>query len=286
MVTNFQNRLTNNMSAQQRPTPEKSQRQVYQWLARHQQWWIAPLVLTMAILLWDGLVRWQQYPAYILPSPAVVGAKLVHVLWDGSLTRHLVATLIEVVLGLLGGVSSALVLGYLLGKNRTVERLVAPYVVASQSVPVVAIAPLLIIWLGTGLSSKVLVCALIVFFPTLISTIVGIRTIDADQQALMRSLAASRWHTFRMLELPAALPVIFGGLKLSAILSVVGAVVGEFMGADVGLGFLINLARGVLDTSLMFVAVICLVMIAQLLYFVIAGVESITLAWQRQDEAR
>ncbi|MEX1019070.1 MAG: ABC transporter permease, partial [Litorilinea sp.] len=182
---------------------------------------------------------------------------------------------------LLLGLSLALLLGYILGKNQTVERLVAPYIVASQSVPIVALAPLLVIWFGSGLLSKVLVCALITFFPTLVSTIVGLRTVDADLRDLMRSLAANRWRIFWLLELPSALPVIFGGLKLSVILAVVGAVVGEFVGANVGLGFLISLARGVLDTPLMFVALITLVIIAQTFYGTVALLEHLSLRWQR-----
>ena len=153
------------------------------------------------------------------------------------------------------------------------DRLLAPYIVASQSIPIVALAPLLVIWFGSGLTSKVLVCALIAFFPTLISTIVGIRNVDPDLHDLMRSLRASRRQIFRLLELPAALPVIFGGLKLSVILAVVGAVVGEFVGADVGLGFLINLARGVLDTPLMFVAIF--VSLPFTTYVILAGLQSI-----------
>ncbi len=119
-----------------------------------------------------------------------------------------------------------------------------------------AIAPLLIIWLGSGLASKVIVTALITFFPALIATIVGIRSVDPDLHDLLRSLRASRWQLFWKLELPAALPMIFGGLKLSVTLAVVGAVVGEFVGANAGLGYLINLGRGILDTPLMFVAIL------------------------------
>ena len=169
----------------------------------------------------------------------------------------------------------------MLGKNRTLDRLLSPYIVASQTVPIVAIAPLLVIWFGSGLTSKVLICALIVFFPTLISTMVGIRNVDADLRDLMRSLRANAWQIFTKLELPAALPVLFGGLKLSVILSVVGAVVGEFVGADVGLGFMINLGRGVLDTSMIFVAVFALVLIAQTFYVVVSLLERHLLRWQR-----
>jgi NitT/TauT family transport system permease protein len=130
------------------------------------------------------------------------------------------------------------------------------------------------------LLSKVLVCALITFFPTLISTIVGIRTVDADLRDLLRTLQASRWQTFRLLEMPSALPVVFGGLKLSVILAVVGAVVGELLGANAGLGYLINLARGVFDTPLIFVAILGLVVIAQALYLAVVLVERRMLRWQ------
>jgi NitT/TauT family transport system permease protein len=255
------------------------------WLARHRQTLLFPLVIAAGVALWEGLVRWQQYPSFLLPAPGVVARKLVTVASDGTLMRHASVTLLEVALGLLIGLSAALILGYLLGKNPTVERLLSPYIVASQSIPIVAIAPLLVIWLGSGLASKVLVCALITFFPTLISTIIGLRSVDADLRDLMRSLRASRWQIFRLLEWPAALPVIFGGLKLSVILAVVGAVVGEFSGADVGLGFLINLARGVLDTPLMFVAVICLVVIAQTLYWTVSLIERLALRWRLAAEA-
>lgn len=243
-----------------------------------------PIVVAVGIALWDGLVRWQDYPPFILPSPGRVWDKLLTTLIEGTLARHALTTLLEICLGLLLGLSLALVLGYFLGKYRLVERLVSPYIVASQSIPIVAIAPLLVIWFGNGLFSKVLVCALITFFPTLISTIVGIRNVDKDLIDLMRSLRASSWQLFFKLELPAAAPVIFGGLKLSVILSVVGAVVGEFMGADTGLGFLINLARGILDTPLMFVAILSLVFIAQVLYMVVALAESVCLRWQYTEE--
>ncbi|MFN8468514.1 MAG: ABC transporter permease [Caldilineaceae bacterium] len=240
------------------------------------------MVLAVGVLLWEGLVRWQELPPFILPAPTVVWQKFLIVLAEGTLVRHAQVTLIEIALGLALGLSTAFVLGYFLGKHRALEHIASPYIVASQSIPIVAIAPLLIIWLGSGLSSKVIVCALISFFPVLISTIVGIRNVDPDLQDLMRSLRAGRGQMFWKLELPAALPVIFGGLKLSVTLAVVGAVVGEFVGADAGLGFLINLGRGILDTPMMFVAVIALVLIAQVLYIAVAMLEKHFLRWQTQ----
>ncbi len=242
----------------------------------------APFVIGAFLLLWEGLVRWQEYPAFVLPSPLRVAQRFGAALADGTLLHHTTTTLVEMALGLALGVGLALLLGYVLGKNPTVERLVAPYIVASQSIPMAAVAPLLVIWFGNGLLSKVLVCALMTFFPTLISTIVGLRSVDPDLRDLMRSLQADRRQTFRLLELPSALPVLFGGLKLSVILAVVGAVVAELLGANAGLGYLINLARGVLDTPLIFVAVVSLVLIAQLLYGMVALAERVALRWQRE----
>lgn len=239
-----------------------------------------PLVIASILLLWEGLVRWQSYPAFILPGPGAVARKTVLLMGDGTLWRHAQMTLLEIVLGLLLGVGTAAILGYLLGKSPLLDRLVSPYIVASQTIPVVAVAPLLVIWFGNGLLSKVLITAIIVFFPTLVSTIVGIRGVDRDLRDLMRSLRATPGQLFFKLELPAALPVIFGGLKLSVILAVVGAVVGEFVGADVGLGFLINLGRGVLDTPMIFVAVLALVAIAQGLYAGVSALERYCLRWQ------
>jgi NitT/TauT family transport system permease protein len=258
-----------------------SEPQVGRWWAQQQTRVLLPVVVTLGVMAWSALVAWGDYPPFILPGPALVWRRLLEVWADGTLLRHGRVTLLEVFLGLGIGLATAFVTGYWLGKHRTLERLLAPYIVASQSVPIVAIAPLLVIWFGSGLTSKVLVCALITFFPTLVSTMVGIRTVDEDLRDLMRSLRASAWQTFRLLELPAALPVVFGGLKLSVILAVVGAVVGEFAGADVGLGFLVNLARGVLDTPLMFVAVLALVVIAQGLYLLVALLEAVLLRWQR-----
>ncbi|HHY55874.1 MAG TPA: ABC transporter permease [Chloroflexi bacterium] len=250
-------------------------------LAQYRMQLATPLVLVSVIALWALLVTWQGYPPFILPSPALVWQKFLLMAADGSLLLHIGVTLLEILLGLFIGLSTAFALGYLLGRHHTLERIASPYIVASQSIPIVAIAPLIVIWMGSGLASKVAVTALITFFPTLVATIVGIRSVDPDLHDLMRSLRASRWQLFWKLELPAALPIIFGGLKLSATLSVVGAVVGELMGANAGLGYLVNLGRGLLDTPMMFVAILLLVVIAQALHFVVATLEARLLHWQR-----
>lgn len=242
------------------------------------------LSLSGMLLLWQLIVWTADLPAFVLPSPVNVARRFVQTLEDGSLLRHLGVTLFEVLLGLSLGLILATLTGYLLAKSRPVERLLAPYIVASQSVPMVAVAPLLVIWLGPGLLSKVLIAALIVFFPVLINTIVGVRAVPEDLYALMRSLQATRWQILRHLEMPAAMPVFLGGLRVGATLAVIGAVVGEFVGADRGLGFLINVGRGMYDTALVFVAVFVLVALALALYGLVVALENRLLAWQRREE--
>lgn len=202
------------------------------------------------------------------------------VISDGSLIWHATYTLLEVILGLMSGAFLATILGYLLAKSSTIERLLSPYLVASQAIPVVAIAPLLVIWFGPGLFSKVLIAGLTVFFPILVNTVVGIRAVPQDLRDLMRSLRATRLQILRYLEVPAALPIFLGGIRVGATLSVIGAVVGELVGADRGLGFLINVGRGQYDTALVFVAVFTLVAMALLLYGAVILLERKLLAWQ------
>jgi NitT/TauT family transport system permease protein len=240
-----------------------------------------PLALLLFLGLWELVVRLGNYQPFFLPSPGRVYAKLLVVLRDGTLWRHTQITLVEIFGGLALGLTVATSLGYLLAKSRLVERVLSPYIVASQSIPIVSLAPLLVIWFGFGSLSKVLVCALTLFFPVLINTIVGIRSAERDLVDLMRSLEATRWQVFTMLEVPAALPVLLGGLKVGVTLSVIGAVVGEFVGADRGLGFLVNLARGLFDTPLMFVALFTLVAIAVSLYAAVAALESLLLSWKK-----
>lgn len=241
-----------------------------------------PVLLSLALLglLWEGIVRLTDLPAFILPSPAQVADRFQTTLLDGTLARHAWVTLQEVALGLAIGTGVATLLGYGLAKSRAFERLFAPVLVATQAIPVVAIAPLLVIWFGPGMLSKVLICALIVFFPVLVNTVVGVRAVPSALRDLMGSLRATRWQVLRHLEIPAALPVLLGGLRIGATLSVIGAVVGELVGADRGLGFLVNSARGQYDTALVFVAVFTLIALALLLYGLVAWLEARLLVWQ------
>lgn len=237
--------------------------------------------LGLALLVWEAISRLSGLPAFILPAPGRVAARWLDVLADGSLWRHTQTTLVEVLAGLLVGSLVAAGLGYLIAKSPALERALTPYIVASQAVPVVALAPLLVIWLGPGLLSKVVVCALIVFFPLLINAVVGLRSVPPELRDVLRGLEATPWQMFVKLEAPAALPVLLGGLKIGATLAVIGAVVGELVGADSGLGFLVNVGRGQYDTALVFVAIGMLVLVALCLYGSVVLLERRLLRWKR-----
>lgn len=245
---------------------------------------LVPVAMIAFVGLWALVARLGDYPTFLLPAPQQVWVRFLDVVADGTLWYHTSITLAEILGGLALGLTAATLLGYLLARFPVIERFLSPYIVASQSVPIVALAPLLIIWFGFGISSKVLVCALTIFFPVLINTIVGLRSVEEDLMDLMRSLKASRWQIFRYLEVPAALPVLLGGLKVGVTLSVIGAVVGEFAQSDRGLGFLVNLAnRGLFDTPLMFVALFVLMTIGLGLYGMVSGLETVLLRWKREE---
>jgi NitT/TauT family transport system permease protein len=248
---------------------------------KYRAYLLAPPALLAFLCLWQLLVILRSYPTFILPAPLVVFRKFLLAASDGTLLHHAWATLREVLIGLVLGLSVATCLGYVFAKSKSIEQLLSPYIVASQSIPIVALAPLLVLWFGFGILSKVIVCALTVFFPVLINTIVGLRSVDPNLVDLMRSYGATRRQMFTMLELPAALPVLLGGLKIGVALSVIGAVVGEFVAADEGLGFLVNLSRGLFDTPMMFVALFALVIIALSLYGCVVLLESRLLSWRR-----
>ena len=246
---------------------------------------VTPILLsTLAFLFgWYLLTRYGGIPQFILPSPLSVWIRFIKAVQDGSLPYHTAITLSEIVLGLLVGVIFATIVGYALARSRSLERVLSPYLVASQAIPVVAIAPLLVIWLGDGILSKVVICALIVFFPVLVNTIVGVRAVPTALYDLMNSLHATRTQILWKVEVPASLPVFLGGLRIGATLSVIGAIVGELVSAEKGLGFLLQLGDFQYDTPMVFVAVFMLIALALMLYGIVTLLEKRFLKWQNKN---
>ncbi len=226
------------------------------------------------VLVWKAIVVIGGLPTFILPPPEDVADRLVKAWGDGIMTPHALATLSEVVLGFAAGAGTGLAVGYGLARSPLVARLISPYIVAAQATPILALAPLLALWFGPGLVSKVVICGLITFFPIAVSTMVGIRSVDAGLLEMARSFRATRREILLTLEIPAALPSILGGMRVGVTLAVVGAIVGEWAGAERGLGVLVNLARGSLfDIPLMFATLVTIALLGIALYVVVVAVE-------------
>lgn len=238
------------------------------------------LTFGVVLMAWHLLVAYEVLPPYQLPAPTAVWAEFTDWVESGKIWPHINITLQEVLTGLFVGVGAALIIGYLMAHSHVLEDLLSPIVVAFQSTPVVAYAPLLVIWFP-GIASKIVTSSLIVFFPMLMSTVVGIRTVPDDLRALMRVSQASTWQTFLKLEIPAAMPVLLSGLKTAATLSVIGAVVGELINGSAGLGHLVRLGLSQYDIPLVFVAVILLASVAVTLYRIVAVLERRLLRWQQ-----
>ena len=244
---------------------------------------LAPLVTVLVLLLaWQLISTLRLIDPILLPPPIAVWSSFSDSIGDGTLLHHTLITLQEMFFGLLAGVGIGLAIGYAIAKAPLLEYMLSPIIVAFQSTPIVAYAPLLIIWFGSGPASKVVTTAVIVFFPSLVNTTAGIRNVSPNLRDMLRSLNASKWQTFRHLELPSALPVILAGLKTSTTLAIIGAVVGEFVNPNSGLGYLVTAARNRYDTPLVIVTVLTMTFIALSLYSLVALVEWRCLLWQRR----
>ena len=242
---------------------------------------LAPVVaVVLLIIIWKLAILIGGYEPFLLPPPETVARAFWDALRDGILWPHLRTTLIEAGYGALLGITVAVLLGYVIVHLPLLDRALAPLIAASQALPVVAVAPIIILWFGTELLPKVLICALIVFFPVLVTWTVGLRAIDPDLIGAANIAGASRWQLLRYVEIPLSLPSLFGGMRIAFTLAVTGAVIGEFVTAKQGLGYLLKQAEFLYDTPLKFVALFCLMAIAAIGYGVIALVERLVLSWE------
>ncbi|MDQ3549646.1 MAG: ABC transporter permease [Chloroflexota bacterium] len=233
------------------------------------------LVLLLGLLAWEVVVRLRDTPSWFIPKPTEVARELVEsraLIWG-----HTWTTLQEMLLGL----ALAFVLGVLLAvaiaSSRMVERAVYPALVASQAVPIIALAPILLIWFGYGMTPKVIVVVLTCFFPIVVSMVDGLRASDADALALLRSMGASRWQIMRIVRVPAALPALFSGTRIAAAWSVIGALVGEWVGASSGLGYLMTRSASQFQTPRLYAAVFVAAALGITLFALVALAERVAL---------
>lgn len=241
---------------------------------------LPPLVFVAILLMWAAAVELFQIPAYLLPGPLAVFERLFTD--ANSLWVHTQSTLVVLVVGLTLSIVIGIPLGLVIALSRTAKQLVYPPVIVLQLVPKIAVAPLLLVWLGFSLNTKVALVVLITFFPLLMASISGFRILDDRLLYLTRSMGASRWQTFWALRFPAALPVIFSGIKTSATIAITGALVAEFLGSNSGLGYALLRASGAMDTEYMFAILVILTVIGVILNYLVEAVEWLLTPWQRR----
>jgi NitT/TauT family transport system permease protein len=237
---------------------------------------IYPILTVVGTLVaWEVVARVFRIPAFLLPAPSAIVASLVE--HAPLLLKHGWVTTVEIVLGYLLSIVVGVPLALAIFMSPAFSRSVLPLLVSSQAMPKVAVAPLLLVWFGFGLLPKVLIAFLIAFFPIVISTAVGLASIEPEKIHLARSMGLGPAATFFKIRLPSALPSVFGGLKISITLAVVGAVVGEFVGGDAGLGYLLMVANGSLDTPLLFAGIFALTVQGVVLYFLVELAERLAI---------
>lgn len=246
------------------------------------------LVLAVSLaglLTWELVVRWMQVPQFILPAPLTIAQRVAQDFLSGLIFPHFLQTLVEVLGGFLLAAVIGIGLGTLVALVRIVERLVYPFVLALQTVPKVAVAPLFIIWFGFGIEPKIVTSAVIAFFPILVNVIAGLKATDPRRLLLMRALKANRWTTFCKVQLPGMLPYLFAGLEVGIIFAVIGAIVGEFIGASLGLGSLVIQRQASVDVAGVFSVLFYLSFMGVALNLTLRWVARRWVFWERPSDA-
>ena len=250
---------------------------------------LAPVLLVVILVTWEWGVPYFDVPNYVLPTPSAIGVALWRGLDAGFMARggywlHTCVTVWEVLLGFFIGSGVGLLLGTVISQFRIIEATLRIYLVAIQSLPKIALAPIIVLWFGFGLTSKVVIICLLTFFPLLINSMAGFKAVDPERLELMRALGANPWQIFWKVRLPSAMPYIFAGLDMAAVFAVVGAVVGEFVGAQRGLGTLILSMNAQMDIAGTFSVFIILAVVGIVIHKALRMVERRVLFWSGEEQ--
>ncbi len=246
--------------------------------------WLPPLLLLSVLLAWDLAVRLFKLPPYLLPAPLDVLARIVHDY--PTFLRNGWATLQVILVGFAFSVVLGVLLALLVVLSQGAERVVMPIIIGTQTVPMIAVAPLFVVWLGFGMTPKVLVTFLISFFPVVISTVAGLRAVEPDMMDLVRSMGGNGLTVLRRVRVPAALPQMFSGFKIAVTGAVIGAIVAEFVGSDTGLGYVLVTSTATMDGPLVWSALVILIALGVLLFAAMAQVERLVIPWHVSMRAR
>ena len=242
--------------------------------------WLPALLIVLAILaLWEAYVRIFDVQTWLLPAPSAIAAALFQD--AGLLWRHTRATLTEIIVGFGLALACGVLLATAIGMSRTLERALYPFIIASQTIPIIVIAPMLLIWVGYGLAPKVIVVALISFFPIVVNMVDGLKSVDRDVVNLMRTLGANRRQVFFKVQVPTSLPYLFSGMRVAIAVSVIGAVIGEWVGSSEGLGYLMLRSKPQFLTERVFASIAILSALGIGLFASVGIMERLAIPWRR-----
>jgi ABC-type nitrate/sulfonate/bicarbonate transport system permease component len=245
--------------------------------------WVPAALIGLALLgVWEGYVRLFMVPKWLLPAPSVIAITLV-ASWE-LLAGHTLVTFLEVLIGFGLSLLSGILLACGIAFSRTLERVLYPLVIASQTIPIIVIAPLLLIWVGYGLTPKVIVVALIAFFPIVVNMVDGLKAVDPDAVNLLRTLGASHWQIFVKVQVPTSLPFLFSGTRVAMAVSVIGAVIGEWVGSSQGLGYLMVRSKPQFLTERVFAAIVILSAMGVALFVLVGVIEKLTIPWWHNEQ--
>jgi len=254
-------------------------------MRRIRNFFLRLVLIGLVLALWEAAVTYFAVPKFILPPPSQVFYGLYNGFGSGLYLDHLQVTLVETFMGFALGCCLAFVFGTMVALSRSLEYFFYPFIVMFQAMPKVALAPIIIVWFGLGLTSKVVNAALVAFFPLMVNTIVGLKSAEEDRVSLMRSLAANKWQIFWMLQLPNAMPYIFAGLEIAMIFALIGAIVGEFVGAEKGLGMLIQSMNFTMDVAGQFSVLLTLSFLGLVLNGMVGFLRRRILFWDAASKA-
>ena len=245
-------------------------------------WLPAALIVLVLLGIWEGYVRLWAVPKWLLPAPSVIIMTLV--VSRELLLDHTLVTLLEVVVGFGLSLLSGVLLACGIATSRTLERALYPFVIASQMVPIIVIAPLLLIWVGYGLTPKIIVVALTAFFPIVVNMVDGLKSVDPDAVNLLRTMGASHWQIFVKVQVPTSLPFLFSGLRVAIAVSVIGAVIGEWVGSSQGLGYLMIRSKPQFLTERVFAAIVILSVMGLALFVLVGVIEQLAIPWWHNEQ--
>lgn len=243
-------------------------------------WISTPLLLAVIVGIWKFSTSALGVSEFVLPPPEAVAVTLLD--YAGrpeTWTVHARTTLIEAVAGFAIALISGVVVGAVLGRVLWLERAVRPLIVALQVIPKVALIPLFVIWFGFGMTSKIVIAAILAFFPIMLNVMLGVRSVDPGHREVMHSLNASRWQTFRFLDFHSTLPYVFAGMEVGIVFAVIGAIVGEYLGGNVGLGYMVVVSLNALDAPQLFAVIILLAALGSVLFFAVNGAKRFMIPW-------